>query len=61
VDGWVRVEAEIPGGPESTARVVEALMRAGAPVARLERIPLSLAELIDRVVQLHGREERPDA
>ena len=58
-DGWLRVEAEIPGGPASTARVVETLAREGVAVARLERISLSLADLIDRVVTLHGRATGP--
>ena len=55
-DGWVRVEAEIPGGPASTARVIDTLASAGVAVARLERVTLSLADLIDRVVTLHGRD-----
>jgi ABC-type multidrug transport system ATPase subunit len=57
-DGWSCVHLVIPGGPPVTARVVDVLTCAGVPVARFERAPLSLADLIDRVVKRAAREER---
>lgn len=53
--GWNRVEMEIPGGPEATARVVDVLVHAGVPVARCERLELSLAELLERLLERHRR------
>ena len=57
-DGWSCVHLVIPGGPPVTARVVDVLTCAGVPVARFERAPLSLADLIDRVVKRATGEER---
>ena len=44
---------EIPGGPAASARVLDAMARAGIPVARCERVELSLAELLERLLARH--------
>ncbi|HEU4642760.1 MAG TPA: ABC transporter ATP-binding protein [Gemmatimonadaceae bacterium] len=59
-DGWTRVEMEIPGGAERAAQVVAFLVEQGVSVSRFERVNLSLADLIERIVQ-RGRREAGDA
>jgi ABC-2 type transport system ATP-binding protein len=54
-DGWNRVEMEIPGGPDAAARVLDALARAGVAVARCERLELSLADLLERLLARHAQ------
>lgn len=49
-DGWVRVEVEVPGGRERTAALLAELSSAGVVVAGLERMDLTLAELLERIV-----------
>ncbi len=49
-DGWTRLRMDVPGGPAQAARVVDVLTCAGVPVARFERVGVSLAELIERIV-----------
>lgn len=51
LEGWQPVALEIQGGPEAAAALLACLVREGVPVAALERIPVSLAALIDRVVR----------
>lgn len=51
LEGWHPVPLEIDGGPAAAAALLEQLVQAGIPVAALERMPVSLAALIDRVVQ----------
>jgi ABC-2 type transport system ATP-binding protein len=58
-DGWSRIEMEIPGGPEASARVLDTLARAGVPVARCERMELSLADLLQRVLERHLQRPAP--
>jgi ABC-2 type transport system ATP-binding protein len=53
-DGWVRVEAEIPGGLDRAAHVMAFLAFQGVAVARFERVTLSLADLIERIVAHRG-------
>lgn len=48
--GWQPVVLEVSGGPEAAARLLAQLVGAGVPVAALERVPVSLAALIDKVV-----------
>jgi ABC-2 type transport system ATP-binding protein len=55
-DGWHVVECSIPGDPSRSAGVLRALLDAGVTVARLERIELSLADLIRRIIS--ARTER---
>jgi ABC-2 type transport system ATP-binding protein len=54
-DGWSRVELEVPGGLDQAARVLDLLTCAAVPIARFERRPLSLADLLDRIVARAGR------
>ncbi len=51
LEGWHPVTLEIEGGAAGAAALLERLVGAGVPIAALERIPVSLAALIDRVVQ----------
>jgi ABC-type multidrug transport system ATPase subunit len=59
-EGWGWVEIDIPGGPQRAADVLAFLVENGIPVARFERVPLSLADLIERVVA-HRRQRPSDA
>ena len=49
-DGWHVVECAISGGPTASAAVLRALLDAGVPVATLERVEPSLADLIARII-----------
>jgi len=49
-EGWHRVEVELSGGERTAAETLRRLVAAGLPVARFERVPLSLADLIERVI-----------
>ena len=51
-DDWSVVEVDVPGGPGRIADLLQVLVGGGVAVARCERIQLSLADLIERV--LHG-------
>jgi hypothetical protein len=53
-DGWWRVDCDVPGGLEAAAEVVSRLTRANVSVARCERVKLSLAELLERVLARHA-------
>jgi hypothetical protein len=50
-DAWTRVDFEIDGGLDGAARFLDVLATSGVPVARFESMPVSLAELIERVVE----------
>ena len=54
-DGWARVDMEIAGGMERASQVVATLGEQGVVIARFERVPLPLADLIDRIVHRHAR------
>jgi len=56
-DGWSIVELEIPGGPDRAAQVVAFLTEQRIPIARFERVMLSLADLIQRIVDRQGGPE----
>ncbi len=58
-DGWTRIDVDVPGGLDDAARVLDLLTCAGVRVARFERAPLTLAELLDRIVA--RRKEGSDA
>jgi ABC-2 type transport system ATP-binding protein len=47
--GWYAVEADLPGGSEASAALLAKLMTEGVPVARLERVEMPLADLIQRM------------
>jgi ABC-2 type transport system ATP-binding protein len=57
-EGWTPVDVEIAGGPDSAAEANAYLAKQDVPVARLERLRPSLADLIERIVALRV-EERP--
>lgn len=54
---WAWQDFEIRGGEEAAANVLSALAEAGVPIASFERLKLPLADLIERVVQRHARED----
>jgi ABC-2 type transport system ATP-binding protein len=58
-DEWTRIDVDVPGGMDQAAHVVDLLTCAGVRVARFERAPLTLAELLDRIVA--RRAGGPDA
>lgn len=51
---WTRFEFDAPKGLDDSARVVSELTRHGVKVARCERVKLSLAELLERVLAQHA-------
>ena len=55
-DGWHAVDVVLAGGQEEAAHVLAYLVESGMPIARYERRDLSLADLIERVVQGQLRE-----
>ncbi len=50
-DGWVTFEGEIPGGATTSAAVLRDLSAGGISVAEFGRVPLPLADLIERLVE----------
>jgi ABC-2 type transport system ATP-binding protein len=50
MDGWSPVLLEVRGGAAAAASLVQRLVLDGVPLAAMERVPLSLATLIERVV-----------
>lgn len=56
-DGWTPVGMEIPGGSDQAADVIAFLAENAVPMSRFEHVPLSLAELIERVVRRRGGAE----
>jgi ABC-2 type transport system ATP-binding protein len=52
---WWRIDVEIEGGDDAAQALLEGLIRAGMPVARLERVVAPLGELIDRAIGRSGR------
>jgi len=57
-DGWTEVEFRVAGGPPQAAEVLKALVAAGVEVSRFERETLTLADLIERVMQRAGVSRR---
>jgi ABC-2 type transport system ATP-binding protein len=60
-DGWSILEMEIPGGPDRAAQVLAFLTEQNIPISRFERVTLSLADLIQRIVERQDRSEAADA
>ncbi len=52
--GWTVLEMDLPGGLERAAQVVAFLTEQGVPIARFEYAELSLADLIEKVVEQRG-------
>ncbi|HJU72192.1 MAG TPA: ABC transporter ATP-binding protein [Gemmatimonadaceae bacterium] len=50
-NGWTPVSVRAVGGERESAALLADLVRAGVPVARFERARVSLAELIEAVIQ----------
>ncbi len=48
--GWCELEGAIPGGALACADLTSRLVAEGVPVSELSHVPLSLADLIERVV-----------
>jgi ABC-2 type transport system ATP-binding protein len=51
--GWSVVELSIPGGADDAAAAIRYLVAEQVPISRFERVPLSLAGLIERVLREH--------
>jgi ABC-2 type transport system ATP-binding protein len=49
-EGWVSLAGELPGGMHATAEVMRQLGAGGVSVGEFARIPLPLADLIERVL-----------
>ncbi|HLV26346.1 MAG TPA: ABC transporter ATP-binding protein [Gemmatimonadales bacterium] len=58
-EGWVRFDLRIPGGPDGASELLASLTRAGVLVSHFQRLDLTLADLIERVVE--QRTEAKDA
>jgi ABC-2 type transport system ATP-binding protein len=52
-EGWTAVECHVPGGGDAAAHVLASLTAGGVPVAAFDRVELSLADLIERIVASH--------
>ena len=59
--GWSVLEMDVPGGLERAAQVVAFLTEQGVAIARFEHVELSLADLIERVVEQRGAANDDDA
>lgn len=51
---WTPVKISVTGGPREAAELLDRLVQAGIPVARFEKVGLSLADLLRRVIQAHS-------
>jgi ABC-2 type transport system ATP-binding protein len=51
--GWTRIECDLAGGLDGAAQAVAYLTGAGVQVARCEPLKLSLADLLERVLERH--------
>ena len=49
-NGWTSLEGDLPGGALAAAALIQALSAAGVSVAEFARVPLPLADLIERLV-----------
>ncbi len=49
----MQVDLEISGGPEQVAEVLASWTAAGIPVLQFERVGLTLADLLERLVTDH--------
>src|SRR5690606_22226436 len=53
---WAVVEAPIPGGPDGVADMVGHLVRHGVAVCGVEHRPVTLADLLERMVRLKAED-----
>lgn len=58
MEGWHSVELLVQGGPDEAAQLLQRLVGAGVPVAAMERVPVSLASLIESVVRRSAEDAR---
>ena len=49
-EGWVFIEGAVPGGASACAELARRLVTKGVQVGEIARVPLSLADLIERLV-----------
>jgi ABC-type multidrug transport system ATPase subunit len=54
IDGWTPVECHVREGADGAAGLVASLVQTGVSVAGIERLELSLADLIERIVRERG-------
>ena len=50
-EGWSVMELRVPGGADDSAAVIRYLVGQQVPISRFERVPLSLAGLMERVLR----------
>lgn len=50
-EGWRVVDIRVPGGAEDAAGLLAALLETGSQVARFQRLEMTLADLLERIVQ----------
>jgi ABC-2 type transport system ATP-binding protein len=55
-EGWYAVTLRLCAGAGAAPAVLQELVTRGVPVARFERVPLSLADLIESVLSSHAGE-----
>jgi len=53
VGGWASVDIPVTGTEREAAELLNRLVQAGIPIARFEKIGLSLADLLRRVIHAH--------
>lgn len=53
--GWVTLEGDLPGGESSSAAALRSLLDERLTVAEFARIPMPLADMIERLVARGGR------
>ncbi len=56
-EGWQVVDMRIPGGPEDAAVLLAALQQNDVRIARFQRLEMTLADLLERIV--HGEPTGP--
>lgn len=56
-EGWTRLDLTLPNGMSGAAALLETVSARGVPVARLERIPVTIAEIIEHAVARAGSEQ----
>jgi len=53
VGEWSPVDVQVKGTEQEAAGLLDRLVQAGIPIARFEKVGLSLADLLRRVIQAH--------
>lgn len=55
-DGWIALEGDLPGGERPSASALRTLLDAHVTVAEFGKIPMPLADIIERLVARGGRQ-----